>query len=78
VYVDANDGSVLQRSDARQAPRGTRAMHWLYPLHAVRAGGWEYRLLAAVTALALAAIACSGLLGFIRAMSRGKRSREAA
>jgi uncharacterized iron-regulated membrane protein len=75
VYVDANDGSVLQRSDARQAPRGTRAMHWLYPLHAVQVGGWGYRALAVLSALALAAIACSGLLGFIKATRRSKRSQ---
>jgi len=75
VYVDANDGSVLQRSDARQAPRGTRAMHWLYPLHAVQVGGWGYRALAVLSALALAVIACSGLLGFIKATRRSKRSQ---
>jgi uncharacterized iron-regulated membrane protein len=75
AYVHANNGSLLQHSDARQASRGTRAMHWLYPLHAVQVGGWGYRALAVLSALALAAIACSGLLGFIKATRRSKRSQ---
>ena len=78
VHLDGIDGSLLQFSDARQAPRGTRAMHWLYPLHAVQVGGWGYRALAALAALAVAVLACSGLLGFFKAMRRNKGGRAQA
>ncbi len=68
VHISALDGRVLSAVDATLEPRGERAANWMYPLHAVTVGGWPYRLLALLAALALAVISFSGMLGFVRSL----------
>jgi uncharacterized iron-regulated membrane protein len=66
VHVDGRNGALLQVRDATQAARGERALHWLYPLHTARVGGWPYRAGVLLGGLALAILCLSGLLGFVR------------
>jgi uncharacterized iron-regulated membrane protein len=73
VHADAGSGEVVASWDASRAPLGERSYNWLYSLHAVRVGGWAYRMVAAVTALALMVITLSGLIGFIKSWRRRPR-----
>jgi uncharacterized iron-regulated membrane protein len=70
VHADANSGEILQSQDATRAPRGIRAVNWLYPLHAVSVGGWAYRLAGVFAALALAVMSLSGLWSFVQWLRR--------
>lgn len=76
VSIDAREGQVLARHDATRDPAGERAANWLYPLHAARWGGWPYRALAVLTALALAFMSLTGIVSFLRGTAKKRHRRD--
>jgi uncharacterized iron-regulated membrane protein len=76
VFVDGNNGEVLDTVDALQGQRSDRASNWLYPLHAVRVGGDAYAIVAVITALALAVMSVSGPVMYLKSLRRAGRSQQ--
>ncbi|MDT8322262.1 MAG: PepSY-associated TM helix domain-containing protein, partial [Xanthomonadales bacterium] len=66
VYLDGLRKTVIEHIDASRAPRGESVLNWMYPLHSLQIGGWPYRVLGLLTALALAVISLSGLWSFVQ------------
>jgi uncharacterized iron-regulated membrane protein len=66
VYVDAINGAVLQATDAMAISRGDRLANWMYPLHSATVGGWPYRVVALLAALALAVMSVTGAVSFFK------------
>lgn len=60
AFVDGRTGDLLASADATAQPPGERAAQWLYPLHSARTGGEVYKLVAAITAVAVALLAVTG------------------
>ncbi|HET7274747.1 MAG TPA: PepSY-associated TM helix domain-containing protein [Longimicrobiaceae bacterium] len=65
VYLDAA-GNLLQKTDACALPPGERAVHAFYPLHAGKADSAVYKLAVFIAAVALAIIAMSGVVTYLR------------
>lgn len=54
LWFDGADGRLLFAHDALAMQAGAQAFNASYPLHAARVGGLGYRLLMAVSGLAMA------------------------
>lgn len=73
VRVNARDGQIVLATDATLDPAGDRLANWMYPLHAATWGGWPYRLVALMSAIALGVISLTGMVCFVRGLRPLKR-----
>lgn len=78
IYTDARNGEILQVADPCAMPSGERLTHLIYPLHSAKTGSELYRLLALLTALALAASALTGCVTYAQKLSRTGQARRRA
>lgn len=65
VLIDPATSRVVQVIDAQRLQPGLRATNALYPIHAASIGGWPYRILTALSGLALAALGGIGTWSFL-------------
>ena len=75
VQIDPATGTVVQVTDAQSLPRGIRLTHAFYPVHAATIGGWPYKLVSALSGLALVLLGGLGTWSFL---FRPRRKRRAA
>lgn len=66
VYIDAREGWMDIRIDAKTLPWEEDAYNALYPIHTASFGGLLYKLYATATGLALAALGLLGAWAFLR------------
>jgi uncharacterized iron-regulated membrane protein len=65
VQIDPATSAVVQVTDAQTLPQGIRLSQAFYPVHAATVGGWPYRLVSAVSGLALVALGGLGTWSFL-------------
>lgn len=75
LLIDPATSRVVQVIDAQRLPSGLRATNALYPIHAASIGGWPYRILTALSGLALALLGGVGTWSFL---VKPRRKRRAA
>ena len=75
MQIDPATGTVVQVTDAQSLPRGIRLTHAFYPVHAATIGGWPYKLVSALSGLALVLLGGLGTWSFL---FRPRRKRRAA
>ncbi|MGV8929803.1 MAG: PepSY-associated TM helix domain-containing protein [Brevundimonas sp.] len=74
VLIDPATSRVVQVTDAQRLPSGLRATNALYPVHAASVGGWPYRLVTALSGLALALLGGVGTWSFLIKPRRKRRT----
>ena len=75
LLIDPATSRVVQVTDAQRLPSGLRATHALYPIHAASVGGWPWRIVTALSGLALAVLGGIGTWSFL---IKPRRKRRAA
>lgn len=73
IVIDPYRGEVAQAIDARREAAGVRIMNTVYPLHAAAVGGPAYKSIAILAALALALLACTGIISYSLSLARAWR-----
>lgn len=71
VYL-GRAGESLDVSDACALPPGERIVHTFYPLHAGKTSSSTYKLLTFLGALALAGLAASGVVTYLKKLRKGE------
>ena len=77
VLIDPATSRVVQVTDAQRLPSGLRATHALYPIHAASVGGWPWRIVTALSGLALAVLGGVGTWSFLAKPRRKRRAAKA-
>jgi len=75
ILIDPATSRAVQVTDAQKLQSGLRAINAIYPLHAASIGGWPYRILTALSGLALALLGGVGTWSFL---VKPRRKRRAA
>jgi len=78
LLIDPATSRVVQVSDAQQLQAGLRATNALYPVHAASIGGWPWRIVTALSGLALAVLGGVGTWSFLVKPRRKRRARRAS